>query len=51
MADAAWVEPEWVKIRRLRLNDQPAHRFVHFSDLHHKGDRAHSQSVVDMINA
>jgi len=51
-ADARWVELEWVKVRRLSLADgKPTHRFVHFSDLHHKGDRAHTQSVVDMINS
>lgn len=51
-ADFRLIEPEWVKIRRLRLGgDKPTHRFVHFSDLHHKGDRAHTRSVVDMINA
>jgi uncharacterized protein len=51
-ADARWLEPQWVKIHRLRLSQgQPTHRFVHFSDLHHKGDRAHSESVVAMINS
>jgi len=51
-ADARWVEVEWVKIRHLRLTDgKPTHRFVHFSDLHHKGDLAHTRSVVKMINA
>ncbi len=50
-ADARVIEPQWVKLTRLRLSDKPAHRFVHFSDLHHKGDRAHTQSVVDMINS
>lgn len=51
-ADARWLEPQWVKIRRLRLSQgQPSHRFVHFSDLHHKGDRAHTESVVAMINS
>jgi predicted MPP superfamily phosphohydrolase len=50
--DARVLEPQWVKITRLRLADgEPAHRFVHFSDLHHKGDRAHTQAVVDMINS
>ena len=52
VADAGWLEPQWVKIRRLRLaQGKPAHRFVHFTDLHHKGDRAHTQSVVDTINS
>ena len=51
-ADARWLEPHWVKIRRLRLaRGKPAHRFVHFTDLHHKGDRAHTRSVVDRINS
>jgi uncharacterized protein len=51
-ADARWVELEWVKVRRLRLTDgKPTHRFVHFTDLHHKGDRAHTESVVDTINS
>ena len=51
VGDARWVEPEWVKTTHLRFSDKPAHRFVQFSDLHHKGDRAHTQSVVDQINA
>jgi predicted MPP superfamily phosphohydrolase len=50
VADARWLEPQWVKTSRLRLSDKPALRFVHFSDLHHKGDRAHTKSVVDTIN-
>ena|ERR1700733_13029168 len=49
--DARWLEPQWVKINRLRLAEKPVHRFVYFSDLHHKGDRAHTQSVVKMINS
>jgi predicted MPP superfamily phosphohydrolase len=49
--DARCVEPRWVKIRRLRLNNTPAYRFVQFSDLHYKGDRAHAKSVVDKINS
>jgi len=52
VADARWVEVEWVKIRHLNLaTGMPTHRFVHFSDLHHKGDRAHTQSVVNTINS
>ena len=51
-ADARVLEPQWVKIHRLSLADgKPTCRFVHFSDLHHKGDRAHSESVVAMINS
>jgi len=52
VADAKWLEPTWVKVRRLRIGDgKPTHRFVHFSDLHHKGDRQYLQSVVDAINS
>ena len=49
--DARLLEPLWVKTRRLRLSSKPAHRFIQFSDLHHKGDRAHTQSVVNKINS
>jgi predicted MPP superfamily phosphohydrolase len=52
VADAREIEPTWVKIRRLRIGSgSPAHRFVHFTDLHHKGDGAYLQSVVDKINS
>jgi len=52
VADAGWIEPDWVQIRRLRPTAAtPTHRFVHFTDLHHKGDRAYAQSVVDRINS
>jgi predicted MPP superfamily phosphohydrolase len=50
--DAKFVEPTWVKLRRVRLaKSKPAHRFVHFTDVHHKGDRAYLVSVVNKINA
>jgi predicted MPP superfamily phosphohydrolase len=52
VADAKWLEPGWVRIRRIRFNKgKHAHRFVHFTDVHHKGDRAYLQSVVRKINA
>ena len=51
-ADAKWLEPEWVKLRHIRLAaGTPKHRFVHFTDVHHKGDRAYLSSVVQKINA
>lgn len=50
--DARWVEPTWLKVRRVQIGESaPAHRFVHFSDLHHKGDREYLQSVVRTINS
>ena len=52
VADAKWIEPTWLKIRRLRLApSHAAHRFVHFTDLHHKGDRAYTRAVVSAINS
>ena len=52
VADANWLEPKWVKTRHVRLgNAKPTHRVVHFTDVHHKGDRAYLQAVVRRINA
>jgi uncharacterized protein len=52
VADARWVEPKWLKTRRLRLGSgKPSHRLVHFTDLHHKGDGDLARSVVRKINA
>src|SRR5260370_2532198 len=51
-ADAKWVEPDWVRIRRVRLaRGKPTRRLVHFTDVHHKGDRAYLESVVRKVNA
>jgi len=51
-ADAKWVEPRWLRVRRVRLSrSKPAHRFVHCTDIHHKGDRAYLESMVKKINA
>jgi len=51
IADARALEPQWIKTTHLRLSDKPEHRFVQFSDLHHKGDRAYAESLVKRINA
>jgi predicted MPP superfamily phosphohydrolase len=52
MADAKWLEPQWVKVRRITTEaDKPSHRILHFTDIHHKGDRAYLLSVVSKINA
>lgn len=50
--DARWLEPTWLKVRHLRMGDDPpAVRLVHFTDLHYKGDRAYAESVVNTINS
>src|ERR1043165_9667513 len=52
LADGAWLEPGWLKVNRLRLGgNKPGAHFVHFTDLHHKGDRKWMASVVEPINA
>lgn len=52
LADALAIEPNWLQVHTVRLStSQPTHRFVHFTDLHHKGDRQLLQSMVDKINA
>ena len=49
--DAIWVEPHWLKVKKLHLSQgQAAHRFIHFTDLHYKGDRAYGESLVKAIN-
>ena len=46
------MEPTWLKIRRVRVGTADLGlRLVQFSDLHHKGNRAYLQSVVNEINA
>jgi len=52
LADSLWIEPRWVATRRVNLAQGiPRHRFVFFTDLHHKGDRKFLDSVVRSINA
>ncbi|MGA2246512.1 MAG: metallophosphoesterase [Verrucomicrobiota bacterium] len=51
-ADLKWVEPTWLKVRHVRLaKGSPRHRFIQFSDIHHKGDTAYLKSVVKRINS
>lgn len=51
VGDALAVEPNWLQVRRIPLGQpKPTHRLVHFTDLHHKGDRALLEAVVRRIN-
>jgi predicted MPP superfamily phosphohydrolase len=50
--EGRFVEPTRLKVRALRVaNGRLGLRFVHFSDLHHKGDRIYLHSVVETINS
>jgi uncharacterized protein len=51
-ADAKWIEPQWVKVRFIKLTgEKPSHRIIHITDIHHKGDRPYLESVVRKINS
>jgi predicted MPP superfamily phosphohydrolase len=51
-ADAAWVEPHWVKVRHFDLGKAaPKRRLIHLTDIHHKGDAAYLESVTRQVNA
>jgi predicted MPP superfamily phosphohydrolase len=51
-ADAGLIEPTWLKVNRLTVGSQkPEHRFIHFTDLHYKGDHKYTQEVVNTINS
>lgn len=48
------VEPDWIRIRHLTLPPHPRLagrrlRWVHFTDVHHKGDRARLDRAMDLI--
>jgi predicted MPP superfamily phosphohydrolase len=47
-ADARWIEPRALRVTA--LNRGHAHRFVHFTDFHHKGDVHYAAEVVRTIN-
>ncbi len=50
LVDAFLIEPEWVKVRTISLNEKPTLRLVHISDLHYTGDAEYLQKVVRMVN-
>src|SRR5688572_20909135 len=51
VASDVWCEREWLRVRNVQITpDKPKHRFVHFTDVHHKGDRAYLKRVIDCIN-
>lgn len=51
VVDAFALEPDWLKVRRWKLTTGPVrHRFVHFTDVHFKGDAELLTHVVEQIN-
>jgi uncharacterized protein len=49
--DAMAIEPSSLKETHFRIGKAAKHRFVHFTDVHHKGDTRFLKAVVDRINA
>ena len=50
VAEAALVEPEWLKVEQVTLGNG-GRKFIQFSDVHHRGDAKYLQRVVDVINS
>jgi uncharacterized protein len=50
-AEAAFIEPEWLCVKHLKLTPHPRHRFAHFTDIHYRGDKTYLQRVVREINS
>ncbi len=52
VGDSVLIEPSSIKTRYVKLGQgETTHRLVQFSDVHHKGDRAHLEDAVKQINA
>jgi predicted MPP superfamily phosphohydrolase len=50
-ADAIGYEPRTIRMRRIKIQNQVSGlRWAHFTDVHHKGDRAHLERAVKLIN-
>ena len=49
-AYARFVEPTWLRVRRVKLSPSPTVRVIHISDIHFKGDTRYLAKVVAAIN-
>lgn len=51
LANAVALEPAWLKVSRLALpGSGPTCRFVHISDLHHRGDIGFTENILAAIH-
>jgi len=48
--DALGFEPHWLRVEKIRMTPHPTCRFVQITDIHHKGDRAYLEKVVQTVN-
>ncbi len=49
--DGRFAEPTWLRVTHFDLHPESTCRFVHFSDLHYKGDAEYVAKVVQTINS
>jgi len=50
-ADGFFIERKWVGIKKLTVGENPSHRIIHFTDVHHKKDKSYLSGVISKINA
>lgn len=48
--DAFFIEPNWIKVRTIRLSENPKLRFVHLTDIHHIKHSSLFPKAVETIN-
>lgn len=50
LANAVAVEPDYLKVTRLRLAGREVrHRFIHISDLHHRNDHSFTEKIINAV--
>lgn len=50
-ADTFLIEPGWLAVNQVKVTDNPTTRIVHFTDVHHKGDRKYLEKVIQTVNS
>ncbi|MBM4144043.1 MAG: hypothetical protein FJ225_10700 [Lentisphaerae bacterium] len=50
VAYARFVEPHWLRVKRVSLSPAPTVRLIHVSDIHFAGDARHLERVTRVIN-
>jgi len=51
VADGFFIERKWVGIKKITVGKKPSHKIVHFTDIHHKGDKPYLSGVISKMNA
>lgn len=51
IVDTFLIEPDWLKVKTIKLSSNPRLRIVHFTDLHHIKGSSMFQKAVNKINS